>query len=189
MQMSSPFTVWHYLDFILIVCVLSWIIWYTLKQKNLSDKGSLIATYIVIAFALLLLTNIGINQYTRNVLLLNVQNHRFLSTESIIFTGTVRNAGSYDVGEVEIEIKIFDIGSKRRGGSSFESTAFKDFYNDADIRKLFGYKNPDVKPTSYTILRTVAKELKAGHSKPFTVSIDYPSHFKGYTDRERIIVH
>jgi len=187
--MTTSFTIWHYLDFILIAISLAWVISYTLKQKDIPQKGSFIATYSVIAVLLLLLSVIAINGYTKKVLLLNVKNQRFLSTESIFFSGSVRNVGNFDVGEVEIEIKIFDKGTKRQGRSSFESTAFEDYYNDVDIRKLFGYKNEKLKATSYTIRRTVAKELKAGHTKPFTVSIDYPPHFQGYIDEERLIVH
>ena len=185
----SFFVVWHYLDFIAISAVLTWAIRYTLQQKDISQKGSYIATYCVISFSLLILSIIGINAYTKKVVLLNVSNKRFLSTESIFFMGSVRNTGNYDVGEVELEIKIFDKGTKRQGRSSFESTAFMDYYNDADIRKLFGYKNEELKPTSYTIRKTIAKELKAGHTKPFAVSIDYPPHFKGFINEERLIVH
>lgn len=187
--MSTSFTVWHYLDFIIIAMALTWAIKYTLQQNDIPKKGSFIATYSVIAFFVLILSVMAINMYTKKVILLNLSNKRFLSTESIFFMGSVRNTGNYDVGEVEIEIKIFDKGSRKQGRTSFESTAFTDYYNDADIRKLFGYKNEEVKPASYTIRKTIAKELKAGHTKPFTVSIDYPPHFQGYTNKERLIVH
>jgi hypothetical protein len=187
--MTTSFTIWHYLDFIVIAISLAWVINYTLKQKNIPQKGSFIATYSVIAFFLLILSIIFINGYTKKVLLLNLENHRFLSTESIIYTGTVHNAGNYDVGEVEIEIKIFDKGTLRQGRPSYESTAFGDYYNDSDIRKLFGYKNTKLKETSYTIRKTVAKELHAKEGKQFAVSIDYPPHFSGYTSEEKIVVH
>ena len=187
--MTSPFTIWHYLDFILISGLLAWLIIYTLKKNDIPQKGSFIATYILIAFLVLIITVAAINGYTKKVLLLNVTNHRFLSTESIIYTGTVRNAGDYDVGEVEIEIKIFDKGTFKQGRPSYESTAFGDYYNDADIRKLFGYKNTKLKETSYTIRKIVAKELHAKEGRQFAVSIDYPPHFNGYTSEEKIIVH
>jgi hypothetical protein len=187
--MTTSFTVWHYLDFMLIAGLLAWSIIYILKKNDIPQKGSFIATYSVIAFLLLILSVVAINNYTKKVLLLNVTNHRFLSTESIIYTGTVRNAGDYDVGEVEIEIKIFDKGSAKQGRPSYESTAFGDYYNDSDIRKLFGYKNTKLKETSYTIRKTVAKELHAKEGKQFAVSIDYPPHFSGYTSEEKIVVH
>lgn len=187
--MSSSYTVWHYLDFALIAVLLAWAIYHTLNQKDIPQKGSFIATYSVIALFILILSVVAINGYTKKVLLLNLTNHRFYPTESIFFSGSIHNAGNYDVGEVEIEIKIFDKGAKRQGRTSFESTAFEDYYNDADIRKFFGYKNEKLKETSYTIRRTVAKELKAGHTKQFTLMIDYPAHFKGYIDEERLIVH
>lgn len=187
--MSTSFTLWHYLNFIIITALLAGAIFYTLKQKDLSQKGSFIATYSVITVLLLFFTTIGINAYTKQVLLVNVKNHRFLSTESIIYTGKVRNAGNYNVGQVELEIEIFDKGLKRAGRSSYESTAFKDYFNDVDIRKLFGYDQPEAKPTSFIIRKTIAKELKAREAKQFAVSINYPTYFSGYTSKERIIVH
>lgn len=187
--MTSALTIWHYLDFILITLALIWAISHTLKQKDISQKGSFIATYSVIAFLVLLLSVITINGYTKKVLLLNVENHRFLSTESIIYTGTVRNAGDYDVGEVELEIEIFNKGSMLQRRSSYESTAFKDYYNDADIRRLFGYKKDESKPASVTIRKTIAKELRAKEGKQFAVSIRYPDYFSGYTSKEQLVVH
>ncbi len=187
--MSTSFNIWHDLDFLIITIALTWAIRYTLGQKDIQQKGSFIATYSVIAFLVLILSVMIINTYTKNVVLLNVSSKRFLSTESIFFMGSIRNTGKYDVGEVEIEIKIFDKGSKKQGRTSFESTAFADYYNEVDIRKLFGYKAEKVKPVSYTIRKTIAKELKAGHTRPFSISIDYPPHFQGYTNKERLIVH
>ncbi len=187
--MSTAFTIWHYLDFILIASLLAVAIVYTLKQKGLVQKGSYIATYSVFALMLLGFTLVAINGYTKQVLLVNVKNHRFLSTESIIYTGTVRNTGDYDVGHVEIEIEIFDKGLKKQGKASYESSAFNDYYNDVDIRKLLGFDRSDIKPTSFVIRKTVAKELKAREGKQFAVSINYPTYFSGYSSKERIVVH
>lgn len=187
--MSTSFTIWHYLSFVIICAMLAIAIIYTLKQKEIPQKGSFIATYCIAALILFIFTIMGINTYTKQVLLVNVKNHRFLATESIIYTGTVRNSGNYDVGEVEIEIEIFDKGLKKEKRASYQSTAFKDFYNDVDILKLLGFNNRDVKPTSFTTRKTVAKELKAGQGKQFAVSIRHPSYFSGYISKERLIVH
>lgn len=187
--MSTSFTIWHYLSFIIISAIFFIAILYTLKQKEITQKGTFIAIYSVIAVLLLVFSIITINGYTKQVVLINVKNHRFLSTESIIYTGRVRNAGNYDVGQVEIEIEIFDKGRKRQGRASFESTAFKDHYNSVDIRKLFGFDDAETKPTSMIVRKTVAEELKAGHGKQFTVSIRYPSYFTGYISQEKVVVH
>lgn len=187
--MSTAFTIWHYLAFIIIAAMLISAILYTLMQKDIPNKGSFITMYSIVALITLIFTINAINGYTKQVLLLNVKNHRFLSTESIIYTGTVRNTGHYDVGQVEIEIEIFDQGLKKQARASYESTAFNDHFNDVDIRKLLGFKRPDIKPTSFIIRKTVAKELKAGQGKQFAVSIDYPSFFHGYTSKERVVIH
>lgn len=187
--MSTSFTIWHYMSFLIILALFAVAILYTLKEKEITQKSSLIALYSVIAVLLLVFSIMSINGYTKQVVLANVQHHRFLSTESIIYTGRVRNIGNYDVGQVEIEIEIFDKGQKRQGRASFESTAFKDYYNSVDIRKLLGFDNPDIKPTSVIVRKTVAEELKAGQGKQFTVSIRYPSYFTSYISQEHIIVH
>lgn len=187
--MSTSFTIWHYLSFLIISALFVIAILYTLKQKEITQKGSFIALYSVIALLLLIFCTVSINKYTKQVVLTNVKHHRFLSMESIIYTGRVRNTGSYDVGQVEIEIELFDKGRKREGRASFESTAFKDHYNGIDIRKLFGFDDPDMKPTTVIVRKRVAEELKAGKGKQFTISIRYPSYFTGYISQERIIVH
>ena len=187
--MSTPFTIWHYLDFIIIAMALTWAIKYTLDQKDIPKKGSFIATYSVIAVLLLVFSTTSINRYTKQVVLSNLKHHRFLSMESIIYTGNVRNAGNYDVGQIEIEIEIFDQGLNKESKLFYKPTAFKDHYNNLDIQKLLGFDNPDMKPTSIIVRKTVAEELKAGHGKQFTVSIRYPSYFTGYISQERIIVH
>jgi hypothetical protein len=187
--MSTSFTIWHYASFIIISAILTVAIIFTQKQKEITQKGSFIAVYSIAALILLLSAIMGINTFTKQVLLMNVKNHRFLSTESIIYTGTVRNTGNYDVGQVEIEIEIFDKGLKAQKGASYQSSAFKDHYNDVDIGKFFGFNKAEEKPTSLTIRKTVAKELKARQSKQFAVSIRYPSHFSGYISKERVIVH
>lgn len=186
--MSTSFTIWHYASFIVISAMLTLAIVYTLKQKDFTQKGFFIAMYSIVALTLLISAITVINTYTKQVLLMNVKNHRFLSTESIIYTGTVRNTGNYDVGQVEIEIEIFDKGLKAQKGASYQSPAFKDHYNDVDIGKFFGFNKAEEKPTSLTIRKTVAKELKARQSKQFAVSIRYPSYFSGYTSKEKVII-
>lgn len=174
------FTVWHYLAIIIIMGLLIWSIVYTLQQNKLSSKGSFIATYVVAAFALLSISFISIDQQTQKVILLNFQNHRLLSTEQIIFTGSVRNVGDYTVSEVEIEIKIFDKGIKKQGRPLYESTAFRDAY---------GLYDSDNQPKSFVIRQKVVTDLEPGHSKRFVMAVDYPSHFKGFTDKARLITH
>lgn len=187
--MSTSYTIWHYLSFIIITILFTITILYTLKQKEITQKSSFIALYSVIAILLLFFSIININRYTKQVVLSNVKHHRFLSTESIIYTGNVRNTGNYDVGKIEIEIEIFDKGLKKESELFQKPTAFKDYYNDTDIRKLFGLDNQDIKPSSVIVRKTVAEELKAGHGKQFIVSIRYPSYFTGYLSQERVIVH
>lgn len=187
--MSTSYTIWHYLSFIIILTMFTAAVIYTIKQKDISKKGSFIVIYSVIAVILLVFSIMGINVYTKQVIIVSLENHRFLSTESIVYTGTVRNVGNYDVGQIEIEIEIYDKGLKKESKLFQKPTAFKDHYNDTDIRKLFGFNESDVKPASYIIRKTVANELKAREAKQFAVSIDHPSHFSGYTSEERLIVH
>ncbi|HEX5623519.1 MAG TPA: DUF2393 family protein, partial [Sulfuricurvum sp.] len=122
-----------------------------------------------------------IDKNTKKVVLLNLDNHRLLSTEEIIFTGSVRNIGDYTVGEVEVEIKIMDkglAGNETRGSN--KSTAFEEF---------FGRNDSDIRP-SYMITReVVTTELKPGQTKSFRIPIEYPAYFTGFSDTARVIAH
>jgi hypothetical protein len=173
--MNTYFTFWHYSAVILITSALIALVVYTLMQPKLSTKFSIIVTYTLVAIGLLFGTLLVIDSYTKKITLSNVDNHRFLPTEEIIFTGSVRNSGNYTIGEISVEIKIVNKETAAQSGEpSYQSNAFAELLGDQGI-----------KPSYLTVAEVVAINLKPGQSKNFMIIIPYPSYFKGFTDYVR----
>jgi len=169
--MTTYFTVWHYLATIIIGIALLVSIILTLRQRNLTFKGSIIFVYFLGAAILLFMAILMIDTSTKKPLLVSIDHHRFLPKEQIIFTGIVRNAGEYTLGEVSLEIKLInqDTGVKVKD-PTYQSNAFAELLGDKVLEK---------KP-SYTVhTEVVATNLAPGRSKKFWIAMPYPPYFKG----------
>lgn len=175
--MNTYFTFWHYGALILITLLLIVSVVATLIQPKLKGKFSIILTYFLTAIALFFATVLIIDNYTKKIILSNVDNHRFLPTEEIIFTGMVRNGGEYTIGEVSVEIKIINKESvAKEGEPSFQSNAFAELLGD----------NPNnYKPSFLVFTEVVATDLKPGQRKEFRIAVPHPPYFKGYSDYVR----
>lgn len=181
MQMNTYFTLWHYLSILIVIALLAAAIVFTLRNKELPAKSSIIFTYVIVAIALWFMSVLAIDQYTKKVTLSNLENHRFLPTEKIIFTGMVRNTGDYTIGEVSVEIKIVNKDTNKHAGDpAYKSTAFEEF---------FGSNDSGIKASYYTLTEVVATDLKPGQSKTFRISMPYPPHFRGFSDYVRVSGH
>ena len=171
--MNTYFTFWHYSAVILISLALIASIIVTLRDPKISSKLSIIFTYILVSLGLIFMSILVIDNYTKEITLSNVDDHRFLATEKIIFTGTVRNSGDYTIGEVSVEIKIVNKGSAAQEGEpSFQSNAFAELIGDD-------------KPSFIVVTEVVATNLKPGQRKQFRIAMPHPPYFRGYTDYVR----
>lgn len=179
--MSTYLTIWHYLIFILIILVFIVLTISTLRQENLKGKVSIVLTYFLSAIALIISSSLMLDTYTKKVVLDNLDNHRFLPTEKIIFTGYVRNAGDYTIGEVSVEIKIVNRDTAaKQGEPAYQSNAFAELLGD----------DPNTYRPSYLVTtEIVATDLKPGERRSFRIPIPYPPHFKGYSDYVRAFGH
>ena len=116
-----------------------------------------------------------IDSYTKEITLSNVDDYRFLPTEKIFFTGTVRNSGDYTIGEVSVEIKIVNKDTiAKQGGARYASNAFEELIGDAKV-----------KPSYFVVTEVVATNLQPGQRKDFRIIMPHPSYFKGYTSYVR----
>lgn len=169
MHMNTYFTLWHYSAVILITLALIISIIVTLREPKLSSKASIILTYTLISLGLMFVTILTIDSYTKKITLSDVDDHRFLPTEKIIFTGSVRNAGDYTIGEASVEIKIVNKGSSGKKGTN----AFAELLGEE-------------KPSFILVTEVVATNLQPGQKKQFRIVMPYPPHFKGYTPYVRV---
>lgn len=176
--MNTYFTFWHYGATVIILLLLLVSIIITLRQNNLSSKGSIVFVYLLVAFGILFTAILVIDNYTKKVTLSNLEDHRFYATEEIIFTGTVRNTGDYPVGEVSVEIKIVNKDSAAKAGEpAYQSNAFAELIGDKGLKD---------KRSFLTVTEVVATNLKPGQRKDFRIAMPHPSHFKGYSHYVRV---
>ena len=171
--MITLFNIWHFL--VLGIIFLLFILGIILSIKQPMKKLVLPMIITVTLFSALFAGfSIGIiDKYTKEVKLYKMTNKRLLSVEKIIYKGVVRNEGSYEIGKVTFEIKLVNKGhvtGRARGGSYFQSSGFFDFFS--------GGANVLYKPQSITKEFVVAKNLKPGQAKAFSVNFDYPPYFK-----------
>ena len=174
LSMNTYFTVWHYVATIVILLTLIIAIFITLLQRNLPYKGSIIFVYFLSAAGLLFIAILMIDSSTKNPTLVNIESHRFLPKEKIIFTGRVRNSGEYTIGEVSIEIKLInnDTGVSKKD-PTYQSNAFAELMGDKGLEK---------KPSYMIHTEVVASNLAPGRSKKFWIAMPYPPYFKGHNE-------
>lgn len=171
--MITLFNVWHYLVLFIILAILVAGIVIALKQPQKKLVFPVIISVVLICTLLAGFSLVAVDKYTKVVKLYKMKNKRLLSIEKIVYSGIVKNEGSYEIGEVTFEIKIVNKGhviGKAQGANFFEASGFFDFFSGgANIL----YNKPQ------TIVKefVVAKNLKPGKAKSFRVYFDYPSYF------------
>lgn len=179
--MTTYLTIWHYIALILITLLFITATLSTLRQEDLKGKASIVIIYFFTAIGLVFASILMIDTYTKKVVLVDVDNHRFLPTEEIIFTGTVRNGGNYTIGEVSVEIKIINRDTvAKEGDPSFQSNAFAE---------LLGDDPKTYKPSYLMVTEVVATDLGPGERKQFRIAMPHPPYFKGYSDYVRAFGH
>lgn len=115
-----------------------------------------------------------VDKYTKKVEVIKVKNKRLLSTEQIVYSGIVKNTGSFPIGKVRIEIKLVNKGhvtGNVKAGSFYKPRGFMDY---------FGGGGDDAKSKPQTIVKEflIVKNLKPGTSKPFRVHFRFPGYFR-----------
>ncbi|MCX6073882.1 MAG: DUF2393 family protein [Campylobacterales bacterium] len=176
--MTTYFTVWHYIFTIVITLSLITATLLTLLQRNLRFKGSIIFVYFLSAAGLLFIAILMIDNSTKHPTLMNIDHHRFLPKEKIIFTGRIRNSGDYTIGEVNVEIKLInkDTGVRSKN-PTYQSNAFAELLGDKGLEK---------KPSFTIHTEVVATNLKPGQIKKFWIAMPYPPYFKGHSEDVKV---
>jgi hypothetical protein len=179
--MNTYMTFWHYGALAIIAAIFIAVSIITLQQSTkTSNKVSGIITYLATAIGMAYGILLLIDTYTKKITLSDVKDKRFLPTEKIFFTGSVRNSGDYTIGTVRVEIKIINRDTAaKKGEPSFQSNAFAEMLGDDPTT---------YKPSFLITTEIVATNLKPGQRKNFHITMPHPPHFKGYTVYPRVIV-
>lgn len=181
--MSTYFTIWHYLAVVISFLLFLAAVIASTHEKRSSVRNSMIFSAFLVAVVIAGFSIMALDKYTKLAQVYNLENHRNLQTEQIIFTGIVKNVGNYTIGDVTLEIKLVNRGhvsGNVKAGTFYKPSGFSDFFSS---------KNNQSQPQTLVVTPVIAQNLKAGESREFRVSFDYPPYFKGVTLFTRIFSH
>jgi hypothetical protein len=144
---------------------------------RLRGQTQLVAFIVLILFGGLtvFMSVISLDKATKKSTLTRVTNKRVLRTEEIIFKGYVVNTGKYPIAESKLEVKLIN------HGKSTGKVKGTDFYRTNSIfGSLFSSSGEKKKsrPSSLSYSFNIAKELKVGQRKRFSVRFKFPTYFK-----------
>ncbi len=179
-------TIVHYLvlGIIALLFVLSVIL--SLKEKNLKIRHSMILASFVAMSVLAGFLMFAIDKYTKKAQIRGLKNTRLLMNEAIVYSGYAYNVGKYTIGKIKLEIKLVNRGhvtGNVKGGNFYKPSGLADFFGGGDTAKR---KN---RPQSIIRTFTVAKNLKPGKAKYFSVKMPYPPYFEYTADYTRVFAH
>ena len=168
------FNYWHY-----IFLGISFLIFFgglisAFRQENKKLIFPMIVAMTLISILVASFSMIMVDKYTKKVELFKLKNKRLLSTEQIVYSGTVKNTGDFEIGKVTLEIKLVNKGRATgnvKGGNFYKPSGFADFFGS-------GMKIIGPKPQTLVKEFVVAENLNPGHAKHFRVHFRYPGHFR-----------
>ncbi|MDD2838183.1 MAG: DUF2393 family protein [Sulfuricurvum sp.] len=181
--MSTYLTIWHYSALLIGLLVFLITVLLAFNEQRSSIRNSIIFSSLLVNLMVGFIVMMALDKYTKIAKVYNLDNHRLLQTEQIVFTGVVKNEGSYTIGKVELEIKLVNRGhvsGNVKGGNFFKASGFAD---------MFGNASKDYQPQTLIETPILAENLKPGESRRFRVVFDYPPYFKGVTQFTRIFAH
>lgn len=181
--MITLFNYWHYVALGVILAVFISFVIIAFKQDDRKLLTQIIFSASLVCLIIAGFAIVAVDKYTKKAALYKLENKRILSIEKIAYSGTVKNEGNYEIGEVVFEIKLVNKGhvaGNVKAGSFFRPSGFFDFFS--------GSSNSD-RPQQITKKFVVAKNLKPGEAKAFRVYFDYPPYFKSVSHFAKIYAH
>ena len=167
------FTILHWLDiaFFLLLFIFLTILSIKAAGNNIKILLSMIfASFLVTAFGGVLGLVI-LEKYTKQAVLLNVEQRRVLINETMVLKGQVKNIGKFKINYCKLDIKLVNNG----WGGGFTKGAF---FKSGGFN-LFGSKSKEERPNTVKATRYIITDgLNPGEFKNFSAVIPYPPYFK-----------
>lgn len=183
--MITLFNIWHYVVLSVAFILIAGGIVLAFKEENRGMRGQIIFSVLLVSLVIGGFGIFAVDKYTKVVKLYKLENKRNLSTESIMFSGVVKNEGDYEIGEVTFEIKLVNRGHDSgnvKAGSFFKPSGFFDFFTGGSFER-------SAKPQQITYQFVVAQNLKVGESREFRVYFDYPPYFSAVSHFAKLYAH
>ena len=182
--MSTYLTIWHYLTVAVAFVVIVGGVVVATKQEKKEFVLPIILSTILIVVLITILTLIGLDSYTKKVSLINVNHHRILTIEKIVYTGFVKNKGNYTIGKVTFEVTLTNRAystSILQSGSYFKPNGFLNFFR--------GGTHLLDRPQTVTKSFVIATDLKPNEVQDFRVFFDYPPYFENESSTTTVTAH
>lgn len=169
------FTWLHWLTFATLgLAFLGMIVFSLLKLRG---QVQYVAIGVAVVFGLILsyISLIALDKKTKKSTLYKLENQRVLRTEEMVFTGYVINSGYHKIGNVELEIKLINLGKAtgRVKGTNFYRT--NSIFGDLFTSKSEKRKS---RPGTRTYTFHIAQNLEPEKRKKFKVRFKFPAYFK-----------
>ena len=165
------FTTLHYIAVAFFGVVLLLLLILSFREKNPKNKKAMIFLAISLTTLGTVITLFGLEKYTKKAKLLNYTQKRLLSTESVVFSGKIKNIGKFEIGECKVKIKftnnVLKIGKVKNG-----------FFKPSNgLGFLFGDdKKSESKPNTIEKEFSAVKNLKPKEIRDFRIDMRYPTY-------------
>jgi len=176
----------HYLVLLIFALLFVVTVILSIREKNSKIRFTMILSSFVVMLLLSGFFMMALDKYTKIAEIRGLKNTRLLMNEKIVYSGYAYNAGKFTIGKIELEIKLVNRGhvtGNVKGGNFYKPSGFWDFFGGGETAKR--------KERPQTIIRTfvVAKDLKPGKAKYFSVRLPYPGYFTSTADYTRVFAH
>ncbi len=175
---------WHFIVFAILLVILAAGVYASLKQPVKKLRVPMITSIVIIITLIGGFSVVVVDKYTKKVSLHRLKNKRILGIEKIVYSGIVKNDGSFEIGKVTFEIKLVNKGhalGNLKGGDFYHPSGFLNFFS--------GASHHADRPQTITKEFVVARDLKPGEAKSFRVYFDYPPYFRQVSEFSKVYAH
>ncbi len=176
------FTILHWITLIIFLLIFILLVIVSKKETNPKIFWAMVFSSFLVISMLSIFSMFVLDKYTKKAKLINVSHKRVLLNETIMFFGQVKNIGKFEIGHCTFEVKMVN------NALNINDLSGKTFYAPkSGLGSLFSNKKS--KPSTIVKDFTIAKYLKPGTIKNFTVTMPYPPYFQNANIRYKLYCH
>lgn len=172
------FTILHILVLIILFVLLILLCVVALKETRKKVFWSMIFANFLVITMLAIFSMFVLDKYTKKARIEGLTQKRILRTESITFSGKIRNIGKFGIGTCKLEVKLVNNAvnaGNLKGSSVFKPTSGFEFI-----------KSKDDKPSTVVYDFVIAENLKPKELRNFSVLMPFPSYFSKTTTHNKL---
>jgi len=178
----------HWLTVLFFIATFVLLIIIIKKEKNKKLLISMVFSAILVVSFLGGFSIYVLDIYLKKAQIYKLTKKRILTNETMVIQGFVKNTGSFKIGTTTLWVKM------AHKGLSLSKLKGSDIYNPNNsifeyLKFSFGDKKKIEKKNTIIKEFVIAKDLKPGRSKFFTIRMKYPPHFKRPSFFTKVYAH